>query len=506
MKKKKVLQEEQVTPPAEPAEAPEESHEGLPSGRRKQLVAAMIGGASLLFGIPLVLRLFTLAPQVHVDKAAHSSAHPQPAPSFKASTWSSDFKVMLQYAELYDELHPFIYSLKGRQHNPPEIASAWGHKQKLERVAALRAKNPRVRIIPTIFRWENPGEKINEVIGMNGRDDIRDRHIQAIIQEVEKYGYDGIDIDYEGMSCNKKEKFEEFIAKLSHELHKRNKLLSVAVHPKTPVDSGDVEEEEDDTVDEEEAPPASKISITDAAAKSVVKTSLKYANKNLKHAAARRPLKQKICAGLKRPITLDFRENWRGPLTHDYAFLGKHADMVKIMAYELHPRKYRNPGPGPQAPGTWLEEIIEYARDKIPAEKLYMAIPTYGYDWGLNCRAPIKAVYYSDVVRIKAGAHKHIQPTDIGKILDTTEGSAAWRNLTRFRDIHEDKVYEDPSLWYRSGGCTRVAFYMDRTAFAAKMSLLQKSRLAGFSFWQLTQDNDPEIQKYLSTILARATN
>lgn len=54
--------------------------------------------------------------------------------------------------------------------------------------------------------------------------------------------------------------------------------------------------------------------------------------------------------------------------------------MVKIMAYGLHPRKYRNPGPGPQAPGTWLEEIIEYAGDKIPREKLYMAIPTYGYD------------------------------------------------------------------------------------------------------------------------------
>jgi hypothetical protein len=37
------------------------------------------------------------------------------------------------------------------------------------------------------------------------------------------------------------------------------------------------------------------------------------------------------------------------------------------------------------------------------------------------------------------------------------------------------------------------------------MSLLQKSRLAGFSFWQLTQDNDPEIQKYLSTKLARSS-
>lgn len=361
---------------------------------------------------------------------------------------------MLQYAELYDELHPFIYSIKGRHHNPPELGSSWGHTQKLERVAALRAKNPKIRIIPTIFRWENPGEKIQEVIGMGGRNDIRDKHIELIVKEVETYGYDGIDIDYEGMSCGKKEKFEEFIVKLAGELHARKKLLSVAVHPKTASDSENI--------------------------------------------------KKKKCGGLKNPITLDFRENWRGPLTHDYAFLGKHADMVKIMAYELHPRKYRNPGPGPQAPGTWLEEIIEYASDKIPAEKLYMAIPTYGYDWGLNCKAPVKAVYYSDVVRIKGGDHKNMQPTDINKILDTEKGAKGWRNLTRFRDIHEEKIYEDPSLWYRSGGCQRVAFYMDRTAFAEKMALLQKSRIAGFSFWQLTHDNDPEIQKYLGQTLSRS--
>ncbi|GAB4430380.1 MAG: hypothetical protein OHK0011_13000 [Turneriella sp.] len=503
MKKKKALQEEQVNPPAEPAPAPEENGEIASPGRGKGLLAA-IAGIVLLVAIPVGLRLMKQAPQVHVDKLATSGPRPQSTSSFKASTWSSDFKVMLQYAELYDELHPFIYSLKGRQNNPPEISSAWGHTQKLERVAALRARNPRIRIIPTIFRWENPGEKINEVIGMNGRDDIRDRHIEIIIKEVETYGYDGIDIDYEGMSCNKKEKFEKFIELLARELHARSKLLSVAVHPKTPVDSGVDEDEDEADAAEEEAPPGSRSSFIDMAARSAVRSSLQYAGKSLKQKTARRAFKQKICSGLKQPITLDFRENWRGPLTHDYKFLGKHADMVKIMAYELHPRKYRNPGPGPQAPGTWLEEIIEYAGDRIPVEKLYMAIPTYGYDWGLNCRAPIKAVYYSDVVRIKSGEHRNIQPTNISRILDTTEGSATWRNLTRFRDIHEDKVYEDPSLWYRSGGCTRVAFYMDRTAFAEKMSLLQKSRLAGFSFWQLTQDNDPEIQKYLSVMLARA--
>ncbi len=453
--KKKQVQKAEVQPVAETeqTEVPASIGENPHAGKKKLYLGLSGLGVLLLIGLPLALRHAHSNPQVHVEKAPGIESHKPvedlgPTGPLKASSWSFDYNVMLKYAHLYDQLHPFIYSLKGRHNNTGELISSWGHTQKLERVAALRAKNPNLKIIPTIFRWENPGEKINEVIGLGGRTDIRDKHIGIIIKEVETYGYDGIDIDYEGMSCGKKEKFEEFIVKLSGELKARNKLLSVAVHPKTPIDSETV--------------------------------------------------KKQKCRGLKNAIDMDFRENWRGPLTHDYTFLGKHADMVKIMAYELHPRKYRNPGPGPQAPGAWLEEIIEYAGDKIPRDKLYMAIPTYGYDWGLNCKAPVKAVYYNDVLRIKGGEHKRVQPTDIGKILDTEKGAKSWRNLTKFRDIHEDKIYEDPTLWYKSGGCQRVAFYMDKVAFSEKMALLQKSRIAGFSFWQLTKDNDPEIQDYLS--------
>ncbi|MFO1470965.1 MAG: glycosyl hydrolase family 18 protein [Turneriella sp.] len=456
MSRKKAVEPAPKEAPVSEAENPTPEAAPQPWWKRYRIALAA-SGIALIAATPFAMRLAMPAPQPHIDKptdqptiAVQQTTRTGP---IRASTWSSDYKVMLQYAELYDELHPFIYSIKGRAHNPPELASGWGHTQKLERVKALRAKNPKIKIIPTIFRWENPGEKINEVIGMGGRNDIRDQHIDKIMHEVETYGYDGIDIDYEGMSCGKKEKFEQFIVLLSQRLHQKGKLLSVAVHPKTPFDGEKV--------------------------------------------------KKQRCSGLKNPIVMDFRENWRGPLTHDYAFLGKHADMVKIMAYELHPRKYRNPGPGPQAPGTWLAEIIEYARDKIPAEKLYMAIPTYGYDWGLNCKAPIKAVYYSDVQRIRAKEHKLQQPTDINKILDTEKGAKSWTNLKKFRDVHDEKIYEDPSLWYSNGGCKRVAFFMDRTAFAEKMNLLQKSNVAGFSFWQLTKDNDPDIQQYLSTTLAK---
>ncbi|EKR90318.1 glycosyl hydrolase, family 18 [Leptospira santarosai str. CBC379] len=368
---------------------------------------------------------------------------------FRASTWFSDYEAMKKTVHLYNEIHPFIYGMKGRETNNGDLYSSWGSSQKRERVAELRKLNPNVKIIPTIFRWENKYEKISENIGMKGRNDIRDKHLANILYELDTYDYDGIDIDYEGMSCEKKEKFEEFIVVLSKEIHKRGKILSVAVHPKTP---------------------AKKESM-------------------------------KACKGLKDKIKMDYAENWRGPMTHDYAFLAQYADRIKIMAYELHPRKYRNPGPGPQAPNTWIKSIIEYAKARVPSRQLYMAIPTYGYDWALNCNSKIKSVYYQDAVRKKElGIHR--QPTNIDQILANSKNSGSWTNLSKFSWVHTGKTYEDPSIWYKSEGCDRVAFYMNRKAFEDKMNLLRQYDLGGFSFWQLISDNDPGINDYLELLVS----
>ncbi|MCE9499678.1 MAG: hydrolase, partial [Leptospira sp.] len=184
-----------------------------------------------------------------------------------------------------------------------------------------------------------------------------------------------------------------------------------------------------------------------------------------------------------------------------YEFLAKYADRIKVMAYELHPRKYRNPGPGPQAPNAWIASIIEYAKTRVPSYKLYMAIPTYGYDWALNCRAPAKAVYFSDANRIRSMHGAEYQPTNMSKIYSENKKSRSWTNLTKFMYIHENKVYEDPSIWYNSNGCDRVAFYMNKKAFEDKMNLLRKYKIGGFSFWQLLSDNDPGINDYLELLV-----
>ena len=62
----------------------------------------------------------------------------------------------------------------------------------------------------------------------------------------------------------------------------------------------------------------------------------------------------------------------------DWAAIGAAADSVKIMAYDYH---WSTSAAGPIAPLDWLDSVVAYARRTIPAEKVIVGLPWYGYDW-----------------------------------------------------------------------------------------------------------------------------
>jgi spore germination protein len=67
---------------------------------------------------------------------------------------------------------------------------------------------------------------------------------------------------------------------------------------------------------------------------------------------------------------------WAG--AYDYAALGRHADLVVIMAYEFHGAWG---DPGPIAPYDGVEATVAYAASQIPAEKVLLGLAFYGFDW-----------------------------------------------------------------------------------------------------------------------------
>jgi spore germination protein YaaH len=62
----------------------------------------------------------------------------------------------------------------------------------------------------------------------------------------------------------------------------------------------------------------------------------------------------------------------------DYAAIGRVADQVRLMGYDYH---WDTSAPGPVAPIGWIRDVIVYAKTQMPASKIILGIPEYGYDW-----------------------------------------------------------------------------------------------------------------------------
>ncbi len=62
---------------------------------------------------------------------------------------------------------------------------------------------------------------------------LLEKHVNEIEKAAKRFNFDGIDIDYENLEGKDKDAFSNFISKLGDLLHRDNKLLTIAVLPKT---------------------------------------------------------------------------------------------------------------------------------------------------------------------------------------------------------------------------------------------------------------------------------
>jgi spore germination protein len=65
-------------------------------------------------------------------------------------------------------------------------------------------------------------------------------------------------------------------------------------------------------------------------------------------------------------------------VAQDYQAIGQVADQVRLMGYEYH---WADSQPGPIAPIDWIRAVLRYAKTQIPAHKIILGVPLYGYDW-----------------------------------------------------------------------------------------------------------------------------
>ncbi len=141
---------------------------------------------------------------------------------------------------------------------------------------------------------------------------------------------------------------------------------------------------------------------------------------------------------------------------HDYAALAEASDAVLLMTYEWG---YTYGPPMAVAPIDAVRRVVEYALGRIPAEKILLGFPNYGYDWTLpyeagttrarsisNEEAPLLAVENGAEIRFDERAQTN------------------WFSYTRDGQLHE--------VWFE-----------DARSTLAKYNLIREFGLRGVGFW-----------------------
>lgn len=145
--------------------------------------------------------------------------------------------------------------------------------------------------------------------------------------------------------------------------------------------------------------------------------------------------------------------------SHNYPEIGAIADTVLLMTYEWG---YTYGPPMAVAPVDKVRSVVEYAVSEIPAGKIMMGIPNYGYDWPLP--------YYRGETRA----------TSIGN--EYAVSLAAQQNA----EIQFDPAAQSPYYNYWDGsGAEHVVWFEDIRSIRAKYALIDEFGLRGGGYWNV---------------------
>ncbi len=258
------------------------------------------------------------------DSSQDSGKRPE-RPDFKLSGWIPRWRKKEGVASVLEHLSLFasVSPFAYRAGNDGRVRDTLKAKRAPWPELQRRARQNAVRIIPT-FVWAEPATMARSL----ARADWRTRHIREIVDAVVQNGFDGADIDYETKSPAFRDAFSAFVVGLSRELHKGGRLLSCTVEPRTA-----------------DQPPSAWRGVRAAA----------WAN--------------------------------------DYAVMAKACDEIRVMAYDQwrvgHGSRWRSRSPEPQvshADIDWVDRVVAYTRRVVPAHKLLLGIPTYGWEFSVQGR------------------------------------------------------------------------------------------------------------------------
>ena len=298
-----------------------------------------------------------------------------------------------------------------------------------ETFSTLKQKS--IKIYPTVA-WHN-GDDIHKVLSSKS---LRTSHIASIKSNIlDNSNFSGVDIDYENKLAETKDNFSLFLKELSVETKKSNKKLICTIEARTPVDSR----------------------YTTVTKETLAK--IQYAN--------------------------------------DYKKIGQYCDEVRIMAYDQGTvdvklnAKY-NTGIYPYIPNSdsvWVEKVIALTLKDIPASKVVLGLPTYGYKY--------------EIVAKKNGGYKYTKLRSMSYNtsieLAKNTGSAIRRSASGELFFMYNAVGVE-SYAGVAGTPLHAVVFSDSVSTYDKIKLAKKYKLAGIIMFKLDGDIDTNIFNAINTI------
>jgi spore germination protein len=157
--------------------------------------------------------------------------------------------------------------------------------------------------------------------------------------------------------------------------------------------------------------------------------------------------------------------HWPGAEAQDWRALGDAADSVRIMAYD---HAWEGSPPGPVAPLPWVDDVLRFAVDQIPPEKISLGLPTYGYDWP------------------DGGPGADVAWADATALVESAGADERW-----------DDESASPWLTYTDDtGTSHTVWYEDARSLEAKVDLARQYELGGVFVWKIGGE-DPAIWEVL---------
>lgn len=327
------------------------------------------------------------------------------------------------------QISPFAYELQ----NDGSIKNALKAEEAPWPELIAAAKKKGIKVYPSILSYpHNENERYMQYLLLSQRAS-RKQHIDDIVALVKKNKFDGIDIDYEAKLAESRDYFSDFLTGLSSALHKERKQLICTVEARTP--------------------PESKFATT---SKKIL-SKVEYAN--------------------------------------DYKVIGRVCDQVRIMAYDqagddakLNIQNF-NSGTTykPVADIEWIKKVVTVALWDIPAKKIILGVPTYGYKYEIIPATSTSSISYSRI-----GSMNFNYADELAKSL----------SILPFRNNSGELSFTYATTTGVSGenlGGTKqyLVWYSDSVAIADKIRIAKLYKLGGIAIFKIDGGFDPKLWSVL---------